>query len=72
MLHVFTGPAQFEHFRRAVKAHGGCTFSPSAAAVVLHCAPEHIHQLIFRDELEAWAYCAGEGAAAEHYRVLIP
>jgi hypothetical protein len=55
-----------------VKAHGGCIFSPSAAAVVLHCAPEHIHQLIFRDELEAWAYCAGEGAAAEHYRVLIP
>ncbi|MDQ2687423.1 MAG: hypothetical protein M3Y28_06105 [Armatimonadota bacterium] len=72
MLYVFTGSAQSEFFWEAVKSQGGCVFSPCAAAVVLHCSPEHIHQMIFRGELEAWAYCAEEGAAAEHYRVLIP
>ncbi len=72
MLHIFTGSVQSELFWDAVKSQGGCPLSPHAAAVVLHCSPEHIHQMISRDELEAWAYRAEEGAAAEHYRVSVP
>lgn len=72
MLHLFTGPAQLGFFWRAVKAHGGCALSPCAAAVVLHCSSEHVHHLVSRDELEAWAYRPGESLPVEHYKVSIP
>jgi hypothetical protein len=69
MLHLFTGPSQLDSYRKAV---AGCALSPRAAAVVLHCSPEHVRHLVSRDELEAWAYRAGEGAPVEHYRVSVP
>ncbi len=72
MLHIFTGPAQLDSYRRAIGATGACALSPRAAAVVLHCSPEHVRYLVSHDELEAWAYHTEEGALAEHYRVLIP
>jgi hypothetical protein len=72
MLHVFTGPAQWEMFQRTLHAQSGCALSPRAAAVVLHCSPEHVCRLVATDELEAWSYHAREGGPAQHYRVAIP